>query len=171
MKYITLLLVILIFNCSLQKRTKKTVIQGEEGSLELKISSNFDTISQNEIENLRIDISLKSNYPFTVQSAKYINFVECEIFRNGIYFHTVDKAVGKKLEYLEPMFTQLFHPDSTVSTILYLNLPEICKKKSLPLEGLYKFQGYYDNTLINENDNVPVWIGSITSNNKFIVVN
>lgn len=170
MKYFLLTILILIINCSLRINSKKTVLQGEKGNLELTISSNLDSISQNEIENLRINISLKNNYPFDVQSSKYVNFVECEIFRNDKYFYTIDKAVGRELEYLEPLFTEVFFPDTTVTAILYLNILEICNKKNLSLSGTYRFQGYYGNKLTHENSNIPIWIGSTTSNNKMVVI-
>lgn len=171
MKYSFLILFFFILHCSLIEKTKKTVLQGENGNLELTISSNVDTISKNEIENLRIYVTLKNNFPFTIQSSKFVNSIECEIFRNDVYFHSIDRIGGGELEYLAPLFVEFFAPDSSVTAMLYLNIVDICNKKGLPLKGKYKFQGHYSNQIINDNEKTPIWVGSIKSNKKDVVIN
>ena len=64
--FLSFLLILIAISCTLFKEKKETVLQDEGGYLELIASVKSDSLSVNQIEDLRIYMTLVNRYPFFI---------------------------------------------------------------------------------------------------------
>ncbi len=166
-----LLLSLSITACYLiSDENNQTVRQGENGSLGLTIKASHDTISSNQLDDLRIYITLKNYYPFAVQSLKFINFLECDVSKDGKYFHTVDSPI-KPVKALTPRLKEVFPADSSITVIVIVDIKAICEERGYKNNsGIYQVLGSFGNNLIADDKICPTWVGYAKSNEYQIVV-
>ncbi|NOG47720.1 MAG: hypothetical protein HND50_20955 [Calditrichaeota bacterium] len=134
--------ILFISSCSFQKSNKKNIIrQGEAGSLQLSATASHDTITSPHLEDLRFYITLKNKYPFPVQSLKYLSFLECNVLKDGKYFHTVSSPI-EPVKELTPMWQEIFPADTSITITVFVDIEKIARKKGHKKHtGRYSIQG------------------------------
>lgn len=169
--YASLFLIVFILSCNFLKREKKHVVhQGENGNFELMATTSHDTLVSNQLEDLRFYFTLKNKYPFPVQSLKYLSFLECDVQRDGKYFHTVGCAF-KPVKKLTPKWNEVFPADTSITIIVFVDIDQICNEKGYRgRTGNYTIQGFYISDLIAEDNNIPSWIGALKSNQCNVLI-
>ncbi len=169
-KIIPLLFLALLVNCSLLKKPKKTVLQNEGGRLSLTASANADTLAPDQLEKLRIYMTLKNHYPFTVRSLKYLTFCTMNVFKDGVFFYTMENNFNERRYTLNPGWYETFPADSATVMMFYVDIKKVCANKQIPPQGRYTFQGVYENRYVADDEKFPVWVGRLKSNKKAVIV-
>ena len=141
-------------------------------ALELIATASHESISPDSLEDLRFFITLRNKYPVIVKSVRYLSFLECNVKRNGFHFHTVDSPVKRPQKILTDQWSEVFPSDTSITVTIYVDINQICNKKGIKnSKGFYTVEGIYYNDLINDDSEIPVWIGSAHSNLCSVEVN